>query len=190
MTDLDKRLTKELIQQDWGFTTLGLSTMGLIISATIGLPHVATLTLALLLFTSFDVIGYNAVTFSPNRMDLVRYRAIQTVFQWIVFTLVGTITDWNLWTCVGYIILWWIGVCDVLFYVLIGKQKQMQGYEHMPWLWWTPLGIINKRLGRTTNGNEVYNVAIWSTIIWYSMPLFFRNLQWESLSWFSNLLPF
>lgn len=184
----DKTLIKKLIHGDYAVTTIALSLLGLIISATVGLTNVATLTFALSIFTAFDVLGYGAVSESPDRMNLVRYRVIQTVFQWSIFILVGVITNWNLWTCVGYILLWWIGVCDVFFYVLLGKQKDLLSYGHMPWLWWTPIGIFNKYMERNTSGIEVYNIAIWSTIIWYLLPLIFRNLESETLSWFSFIL--
>lgn len=170
----DKGLFIKLIHGDSAVSVITLSLLCLIISATIGLPNYLTLTSALLLFTSFDVLGYGAVSESPNRMNLVRYRVIQTVFQWSIFILVGMITNWDVWTCVGYILLWWIGVCDVFFYIILGKQNDLLEYGHMPWLWWTPLGILNNYMGRNTSGKEVFNVAIWSMLIWYWLPFIFR----------------
>lgn len=190
MNGLDKQLFRELVNRDWGVTALALAMGGLILSATVGIPLAATLISALVAFTAFDVIGYNAVATSNERMNLVRYRVLQVHYQWILFTTVGLITDWNLWASIGFLLLHWIGVCDVLFYVLLRRERDLISYGNMPWLWWTPLGIINNYLGVRTSGRVVWNVAVWSTITWFGLLLFFPELHHQSLSWFSFLLPF
>ena len=179
----DKNLFIRLLTMDGGVITVATSLIGLIVASLLGATPPIVLTFALLLFTSFDVVGYDSVALSPDRMNLVRYRVIQTCFQWTVFVLVGLITDWNLWTCVGYILIWWMGVCDVLFYVLIGKLGQMLTYENMPWLWWTPLGIINKLLGRQTSGVSVFIISLWTIIIWYGSYAIFKTLSIQTLNW-------
>jgi hypothetical protein len=179
----DKKLFLNLLRKDYAVVTLALTLVGFLFNTTVGLPVPATLVLALLAFTAFDAIGYESVAHSTNRMDLVRYRVIQTHVQWIVFILCGALTHWNLWACVGYILLWWMGVCDVLFYVLLNKQKELLAYEGMPWLWWTPIGIINSSMGRQTSGKMIYSIAIWTTITWFSLLILFPSLRYHTIEW-------
>ena len=60
-----------------------------------------------------------------------------------------------------------MGVCDVLFYVLLNKVNDLLNYGNMPWLWWTPLGILNKWMGRWTSGKEIFYLSIIITFIWF-----------------------
>jgi hypothetical protein len=81
----------------------------------------------------------------------------------------GLLTHWNLWVLGGYVYLWWMGVCDVLFYVLLGKEDELISYADMSWLWWTPLGMINRLTDRSTSGREIFYLAVYSVIIWFAM---------------------
>jgi hypothetical protein len=76
-----------------------------------------------------------------------------------------------------------MGVCDVLFYVLLNKQKELLAYEGMPWLWWTPIGIINSSMGRQTSGKMIYSIAIWTTITWFSLLILFPSLRYHTIEW-------
>jgi hypothetical protein len=183
MNDLDEKLFKELFESDWGVVGVIVGMVGIFGGPLWGFSPAVTLAASLLLFTSFDIVGYNSVALSPNRMNLVRYRVIQTCFQWTLFLTVALITEWNLWATTGYVLLWWMGVCDVLFYILVGKLRDMLIYEDMPWLWWTPIGIINKFLGRQTSGEMVFIISLWTVIIWFGSLYLVENLGIETLKW-------
>ena len=179
----DKKLFEELFTSDWGVVGIIAGMVGLFGSVLWGFPPAVALTAALVLFTSFDIVGYNSVALIVDRMSLVRYRVIQTCFQWTLFLTLALITEWNLWATTGYILLWWMGVCDVLFYILVGKLRDMLIYEDMPWLWWTPIGIINRFLGRQTSGNTVFIISLWTVIIWYGMLALVENVGIQTLKW-------
>lgn len=158
-----------LIRRDMSFPALVLSLFGLGIAQWVNLGYPVILVLGLILFTSFDVIGYESVAHSDRRENLIRYRIGQSTIQWLVFILMGLLTHWNLWVLGGYVYLWWMGVCDVLFYVLLGKEDELISYADMSWLWWTPLGMINRLTDRSTSGREVFYIAVYSVIIWFAV---------------------
>ena len=161
-----------LIRRDMSFPALVLSLFGLGLAQYINLGYPIILALGLTLFTSFDVIGYESVAHSLKREDLIRYRIGQSTLQWLVFILMGLLTHWNLWVLGGYIYLWWMGVCDVLFYVLLKKEDELLFYADMSWLWWTPLGLMNRVMDRSTSGREVFYAAVSSVILWISVWVF------------------
>ncbi len=181
MRDGDGNLFINLIRRDWAFPAIVFSLLGLIGGAIIDIPNPFILAFGLIIFTAFDVFGYASVENSKDRDNLVRYRIIQTVFQWTIFLLLGLLTHWNLWTTLGFIYLWWMGVCDVLFYVLLGKLKDMLGYGNMYWLWWTPMGIWDKINGRETGGVPVLHITLYSVIIWYAVWILFPSIQTMTL---------
>lgn len=177
MRDGDGNLFINLIRRDWAFPAIVFSLLGLIGGAIIDIPHPILLAFGLFIFTAFDVFGYESVAHSTDRDNLVRYRIIQTVFQWTIFLVLGLLTHWNLWTTIGFIYLWWMGVCDVLFYILLGRLHEMRHYGNMFWLWWTPIGIWNKINSRETSGIEVLHITIYSAILWYSIWTLFPSIQ-------------
>jgi hypothetical protein len=177
MRDGDDSLFINLIKRDWSFPAFVFSLIGLFISGIIDIPYPLTLAFGLILFTSFDVIGYESVAHSTDRENLVRYRIIQTGFQWTLFLLLGMITHWNLWTTIGFFYLWWWGLCDVLFYILLGRLHEMTRYGNMSWLWWTPFGIWNKLIGRETGGKEVLYLSLFSGILWYVLWVLFPTIH-------------
>jgi hypothetical protein len=158
-----------LIRRDYTFVALVLSLFGLGLGQYISLPYPLILTLGLFLFSAFDAIGYESVAHSPKREDLIRYRIGQSTIQWLVFILLGLLTHWNVWVLGGYVYLWWMGVCDVLFYIMLKKEEELFFYADMSWLWWTPLGFMNKLLDRSTSGREVFYITVYSSIIWFSL---------------------
>lgn len=173
----DDSLFINLIKRDWTFPAFVFSLIGLFGSAFIDIPNPLILAFGLILFTAFDVFGYGSVEQSKDRENLVRYRIIQTGFQWTLFLLLGIITHWNTWVTIGYIYLWWMGVCDMLFYVLLGKLGDMLHYGNMFWLWWTPIGMWNKWNGRETSGKEVLHITLYSAILWYAIWILFPSIQ-------------
>jgi hypothetical protein len=177
MREGDDSLFFNLIKRDWAFPAFVFSLIGLFGSVFIDIPYPLILAFGLILFTAFDVFGYGSVEQSTDRENLVRYRIIQTGFQWTLFLLLGIITHWNTWVTIGYIYLWWMGVCDMLFYVLLGKLGDMLNYGNMYWLWWTPIGIWNKLNGRETGGKEVLYITVYSAILWYAIWVLFPNIQ-------------
>ena len=158
-----------LIRRDTSFPALVLSLFGLGLAQWIGFVYPIILVLGLILFTSFDVIGYESVAHSTKREDLIRYRICQSTIQWLTFILMGLLTHWNVWVLGGYVYLWWMGVCDVLFYILLGKEDELISYADMSWLWWTPLGMMNHWMDRSTSGREVFYIAVYSVIIWFGL---------------------
>ncbi len=165
-------LFNTLVNKDWSFWTLITSFFMLCLSQFIEVGYPIILLCGITLFTSFDIIGYESVAHSANRNDLVRYRIIQTMVQWLVVFILGVLTQWNAWVVFGFVYLWWMGVCDMLFYVILGKYKQLLSYGDMHWLWWTPIGNINKIIGRKTSGLEVFYITTYSVIMWLSIWVF------------------
>ena len=173
----DGNLFFNLIRRDWAFPAIVFSLLGLIGGAIIDIPNPILLAFGLIIFTAFDVFGYEAVAHSTDRDNLVRYRIIQTVFQWTIFLVLGLLTNWNVWTTLGFIYLWWMGVCDVLFYILLGRLHEMTKYGNMFWLWWTPIGIWNTLNRRETGGTEVLHITLYSAILWYAVWILWPNIR-------------
>ena len=167
MKPSDLQLFWNLITKDYTFIGLLVSIVVRLYSAFFNVPTPDILIFSLLTFTAYDAIGYESVAHSEDRTNLVRYRICQTTYQWMIALLTYVITGGLVWAVVGYIFLWWIGVCDMLFYILLNRLDEMYKYGNMPWLWWTPLGIINKFLGRDTTGRDLTIVCTVGTIIWF-----------------------
>jgi hypothetical protein len=112
---------------------------------------------------------------------MVRYRIGQMGVQILIITLMGLLSDWNTWVVLGFFYLWWMGVCDVLFYILLGRLQDMVKYGDMFWLWWTPLGMMNSWMGKQTSGISVYHIAVYAVILWYSIWWFYPSVRLDSL---------
>jgi len=106
--------------------------------------------LAVALFTAFDIVGFyhiltkktGVLTDVPILNERI-YRGIQTLFQaGLIYALYAFV---NIEAAIGFTLLWWFGLCDLVYYIF-SKQPFME-FKTMPWLWWTPLGIINKLRG-------------------------------------------
>jgi hypothetical protein len=173
----DLLLFWNLITKDYTFVGFVVSLVGLFSAAFFNVSIPDVLIFALLSFTSYDAIGYESVAHSEDRTNLVRYRICQTGYQWVIALVVGILTHGSIWAVGGYIFLWWIGVCDLLFYALLNRFSEIYTYGNMPWLWWTPLGIINKILGRDTTGRDLTIVCVIGTVIWFSLWFLFPSIQ-------------
>jgi hypothetical protein len=112
---------------------------------------------------------------------MVRYRIGQTSVQLLTIILLGVITGWNAWVVLGFIYLWWMGVCDVLFYILLGRLRAMVEYGDMFWLWWTPVGMMNRWMGRPTRGIVIFHNSLYAVIIWYAMWFLFPIIRLKEL---------
>ena len=170
-----------LIKSNSSFLGLVLSIFGLALGEVISLPNPLVLGLGLTLFSAWDSIGYESVARSDNRENMIRYRICQTSVQLIIIILLGGITHWNTWVVLGFIYLWWMGVCDVLFYALLNRLQVMVAYGNMSWLWWTPLGIMNRLMGRETSGVSAYYIAVYAVIMWYSIWWLYPSIRVYSL---------
>lgn len=173
----DLELFVQLATKDYAFLALVISLIGLIVA---GFTHIyppLVLVFSLLSFTAFDTIGWESVAHSDERMNVVRYRIDQTTYQYIVAALATSVSGGLVWVTVGYILLWWIGLCDVVFYYLLKKQADLYSYGNMPWVWWTPLGIINKFLGRDTTGKELATISFIGLIVWLIIWFAYPSLQ-------------
>lgn len=177
MRSSDLELFWNLATKDYTFLGLVVSLIGLISGTLFGIPHPDILIFSLLTFTAYDAIGYESVAHSDDRTNLVRYRICQTTYQWVIALFAGLLSHGSVWVVGGYIFLWWIGVCDMLFYILLNRLDEMYKYGNMPWLWWTPLGIINKFLGRDTTGRDLTIVCVSGTIIWFALWYIFPSIR-------------
>lgn len=166
MKEGDLRGFWNLIRRDISFPALVLSLFGLAMAQWVNLGYPIILALGLILFSSFDAIGYESVAHSDKREDLIRYRIGQSTVQWLTFILLGLLTHWNLWVLCGYVYLWWMGVCDILFYIFLKKEDELLFYADMPWLWWTPLGQYSRILNKSLSGREVFYIGVYSVCMW------------------------
>lgn len=120
---------------------------------------------SILLFSSFDVIGYYYIltnkqtrSYSKKNIPLVIYRILQTIFQ--VLIILALIFFGQVIPALLFIFCWWLGTCDWLYYILT-KQPYLK-LENMFWLWWSLPGIIFKH---NTSGKHLYLFSINSLII-------------------------
>jgi hypothetical protein len=173
----DLELFMQLATKDYAFLALVISLIILIVSAFTPMYPPLILLLSIVSFTAFDTIGWESVAHSDERMNVVRYRIDQTTFQYIIAALATSVSGGLVWVTVGYILLWWIGLCDVLFYYLLKKEADLYSYGNMSWVWWTPLGFINKILGRDTTGKELATISFIGLIVWLSLWFLFPSLQ-------------
>jgi len=92
-----------------------------------------------------NALVYDGVKFvKPKNVRLIAYRIIQNMFMASLLANLYYISG-GLWLCPAlFLLLWWFGVCDFLFYVFNRQVKAMLEWEDMPWLWWTPGGIVCK----------------------------------------------
>jgi len=173
----DIQLFIKLATKDYAFYALVVSLLGLIYASFTPIYPPLILVFSLLSFTAFDTIGWESVAHSEDRMNIVRYRIDQTTYQYIIAALATSISGGIIWVTLGYIILWWIGLCDVLFYYLLKKQDDLYSYGNMPWVWWTPLGIYNKYMGRDTTGKELATISFIGLILWLTIWFIFPSLK-------------
>jgi hypothetical protein len=173
----DMELFVKLATKDYAFATLVISLLGLIYASFTPIYPPLILIFALMSFTAFDTIGWESVAHSEERMNVVRYRIDQTTYQYIVAALATSVSGGLIWVTIGYIILWWIGLCDVLFYYLLKKQDDLYSYGNMPWVWWTPLGIYNKFMGRDTTGKELATISFIGLTLWLILWFIFPSLH-------------
>lgn len=154
-----------VITRDWSFLALLVSVLGFGIAAVVPMSPVWILILAIVSFAAFDVIGFESIR-NVGGDSLIAYRICQSAFQWMISILATSLSGGLLWVGFGYTFLWWVGVCDWLYYPLRREYEYVK-YTDMFWLWWTPLGIVNKALGRRTNGVQFTIVSVSALILWF-----------------------
>ena len=107
---------------------------------------------ALLIFTIFDVNGYYYLAYrlifhTESKYIIATYRFIQVIFQEIlclfIFEAVGIIP------VLIFLLCWWLGYCDFAYYIVLNDNIQV--YEDMFWLRWTPYGIVLTLLNKPIN---------------------------------------
>ena len=173
----DLELFVQLATKDYAFLALVVSLIGFIVAGFTPIYPPLILIFSLLSFTAFDTIGWESVAHAEDRMCVVRYRIDQTLYQYIIAILASSLSGGLLWVSLGYILLWWIGLCDVLFYYLLKKQNDLYSYGNMPWVWWTPLGIYNKIVGRDTTGKELATISFIGLTLWLLLWFIFPSLH-------------
>lgn len=182
----DLSLFWSFIKRDWTFVALVISLFGLSLGGWMNIGNPFILMLGLILFSAWDAICYEVVGRSDNREHMIRYRIGQTSVQILIITLLGLLSDWNAWVVLGFFYLWWMGVCDVIFYILIGRLRDMLRYGDMFWLWWTPLGMMNRWTGKETSGISVFHIAVYAVVLWFIIWLFYPSISYWRLVDFAS----
>lgn len=100
---------------------------------------------AILMFSVFDAYGFFYLTqYGKSGIDdYVRtaiYRIIQNLFFVLLIIVLLLIAPWH--AAFMFVMCWWFGVCDYFYYVLLKQENYLNSLEDMPWLWWTPYGIV------------------------------------------------
>jgi hypothetical protein len=103
-------------------------------------------------FSSFDRIGWFHLNPSIDT-QIVGYRIIQHGY---LILLGASLFHINVDVSIAFLISWYMGVCDLLYYI-IGKEYKYYYYANMYWLWWCPWTYV----GIEKNGK---NLTIWSLI--------------------------
>lgn len=120
---------------------------------------------ALLLFTVYDINGYEGVEGTEEWMRspqasqwfraylsidttaawsilyrrlLCSYRVIQTKFQLLLIAFIATVFDIRV--AAAWLVAWWFGGEDILYY-LVGRYELPSWWL---WLSWTPFGILSR----------------------------------------------
>jgi hypothetical protein len=141
--------------------------------------------ISIFVFSQFDVIGYSEIVRKKYNLDktaLYIYRIIQTIVQWSIAIYV-----WQFYPYVAilYITSWWFGVCDHLYYILNDDERDWyfsNATAHMPWLWWTSFGILDKNL---MNNKVSQSVANWTmSISLLSIPIVYFLFYFNYNSFF------
>lgn len=106
---------------------------------------------ALAIFTCFDCYGYFYLTQcctygSEDMIKKATYRICQNIVFVLLIALLWLIAGWS--AAVMFVLCWWLGFCDYHYYYLLKQIDYMQSCEDMPWLWWTPYGMILRRLNK------------------------------------------
>ncbi len=143
--------------KDYGVLTLLISILILFIQPQLNLIAV------ILLFSAFDFLAFDRIVKTNNKMKgLITYRIIQTILQYslVYFLFINS----GLATAIWFMLFWFFGVCDMLYYI-IGKQSFINEKD-MYWLWWTPIGILNKSAGLKTSGYQLVEQSMFIIIIY------------------------
>lgn len=107
-------------------------------------------------FTTFDIMGFWYMKAREDKEINKAYRVIQIGTMFILGMMVPDIN-----ILILIFLSWWFGICDVLFYIILG-QWEMLNFKDMKWLWWTPYGIVNNLFGIKTSGKQlvIYSIII------------------------------
>jgi hypothetical protein len=119
----------------------------------------------ILLFNTFDVIGYgnmiNVRQDWENDGIIKPYRIMQTLFQIVTLIVVyyyaGTIC------LIACILGWWMGGCDLLYYIVLKEKFQEYDYWWMKgWSVWLVLTPVKKLIFKTEYIGRVEFIIICS----------------------------
>jgi hypothetical protein len=134
------------ITKDYSIFVLLLSTISMFL-----FPQYSLL-FGILLFSSFDYLVFQRIVKTDRQLTgLIPYRVVQTILQYTIGYVIYQSCGLN--DFIWYMLIWFFGVCDMLYYI-IGKESFLQ-YTNMYWLWWTPIGIINKQRKIENNGYDL-----------------------------------
>lgn len=106
---------------------------------------------ALVLFAAFDAYGYFYLTQgntygSEDQIRTATYRICQNMFFVLLIAVLLLIAPWHV--AAMFVLLWWLGVCDYLYYEMLRQMDYLNSCEDMPWLWWSPYGIVLRLQGK------------------------------------------
>lgn len=161
-----------IFSSDYSFIALICAFTGLLFFDNLS-PNVARLVVmfsAIVMLSALDAIIFNKILVSHNaghndetNQQLTTYRMLQGTIQIFVFVSVFIISGTL--SALLCIILWWLGVCDLLFYILLLQTNYMFAERNMTWLWWTIPGLITRIFGGQFGGKALTLTSIAGIII-------------------------
>jgi len=99
----------------------------------------------MLLFTSFDIIGYRYLLNNENNLvneiQTPAYRVLQNGFMYMFYTLLYLLAGWPV--VLACAVFQWLGGQDLMYYLFIGESIS----NRLNWMMWTPYGIIKGLFG-------------------------------------------
>lgn len=160
---------EHVFTHDHTATILLLTAVGVIISTALGLPYVAVLN-AVAHFAAFDAVVFRHIH-QGNEQDMqgrAYYRVVQAVYQYGLLILLWHFFGW--WS-VLYMALWWVGLCDWLYYVLLGFDP-IDPTGNMYWVDWTVQGIVCKLILRRNLTGREFHVWTWILTVTIGVAVF------------------
>jgi hypothetical protein len=123
---------------------------------------------ALIIFTAFDCYGYFYLTQdtsygSEHLVKVAVYRVCQNIVFALLIAILLLLASWH--AAAMFVICWWLGFCDYHYYILLRQTDYLKNLEDMPWLWWTPYGIILRMMKKPINSGYLTFFTYLSIII-------------------------
>jgi len=125
----------------------------------------------ILLFNSFDILGYSKVLRNEEDIkdvETAAYRIMQFLFQLSLLTIL--LLCYNYIYVISAVVMHLFGLQDLLYYLVIGEELPE---ENIHWLRWTPYGAIKHYIFKQDlNKIEFIIQAVIGTIISATITIF------------------